>query len=287
MPQILRLLISCPDRKGIVYEVTKFIAENNGNIIDSQQHSMGLGDRFFMRLEIDASEFKIPLDKLNDEFQNIAKKFEMEFSFNYHRKNMAILVSKFDHCLHDILQKHKYGEIKANIPVIISNHPDLEHVAKAYGVDYLHCPIAEAEDKNLTKANQEAQILKILEPHNIDFIVMARYMQVLSGSFINRYPGRIINVHHSFLPSFKGANPYHQAYEKGVKVIGATAHYATEDLDMGPIISQDVTPVNFKDDVTNYVSKGRDLEELVFSRAIKAHTDDKIIVFQNRTIVFN
>lgn len=287
MPQILRLLISCPDRKGIVYEVTKFVAENNGNIIDSQQHSMGLGDRFFMRLEIEASEFKIPFDKLNQEFQSIATKFDMKFSFNYQRKNMAILVSKYDHCLYDILQKHKYGEIKANIPLIISNHPDLEHVAKAYDIDYLHCPIVQEGDRNLAKANQEAQILKILEPHNIDFIVMARYMQVLSGNFIQHFPYRIINVHHSFLPSFKGANPYHQAYEKGVKVIGATAHYATEDLDMGPIISQDVTPVNFKDDVEDYISKGRDLEELVFSRAIKAHTDDKIIVFQNRTIVFN
>ncbi len=282
MPQTLRLLISCPDRKGIVFEVTKFIAENNGNIIDSQQHSMGLGDRFFMRLEIDASDFKIPLENLNDEFQTIAKKFNMEFSFNYHRKNMAILVSKFDHCLHDILQKHKYGEIKANIPIIISNHPDLEPIAKSYGIAYKHYPITKD-----TKANQEAEILQTLKPLNIDFIVMARYMQVLSGNFVNHYPYRIINVHHSFLPSFKGANPYHQAYEKGVKVIGATAHYATEDLDMGPIISQDVCPVNFKDDIEDYVSKGRDLEELVFARAIRAHTDDKIIVFQNRTIVFN
>jgi formyltetrahydrofolate deformylase len=240
-----------------------------------------------MRLEVEASEFKIPFDKLNEAFQEIATKFNMEFSFNHHRKNMAILVSKYDHCLYDILQKHKYGEIKANIPLIISNHPDLEPVAKAYGVPYLHCPIAQDGDTHLAKANQQVEILKILEPLNIDFIVMARYMQVLSGSFINRYPYRIINVHHSFLPSFKGANPYHQAYEKGVKVIGATAHYATEDLDMGPIISQDVTPVNFKDDVEDYVSKGRDLEELVFARAIRAHTDDKIIVFQNRTIVFN
>ena len=279
---VIKLLISCPDRKGIVYEVTKFIAENNGNIIDSQQHSMGLGDRFFMRLEIEASEFKIPLEKLDKEFQEIATKFNMEFSFNHHRKNLAILVSKYDHCLYDILQKHKYGEIKADIPIIISNHPDLEHVAKAYGVPYKYCPI-----ENLSKANQEGEILKLLKPLNIDLIVMARYMQILSGDFINHYPYHIINVHHSFLPSFKGANPYHQAYEKGVKVIGATAHYATEDLDMGPIISQDVTPVNFKDDVEDYISKGRDLEELVFSRAIRAHVDDKVIVFQNRTIVFN
>ncbi len=285
--QTLKLLISCPDRKGIVYEVTKFIAENNGNIIDSQQHSMGLGDRFFMRLEIDTSEFKIPLDKVDNEFQSIAKKFTMEFSFNYQRKNMAILVSKYDHCLHDILLKHKYGEIKANIPIIISNHPDLEHIAKTYGITYKHCPIIQGTDTKQAKANQEAEILKTLEPLNIDLIVMARYMQILSGNLINHYPYRIINVHHSFLPSFKGANPYHQAYEKGVKVIGATAHYATEDLDMGPIISQDVSPVNFKDDVEDYISKGRDLEELVFARAIRAHLDDKIIVFQNRTIVFN
>lgn len=279
----LRLLISCPDRKGIVYEVTKFIAENGGNILDSQQHSFGLNDRFFMRLEVDISNFKVANDNLEKAFSPIAQNMEMQVSFNYKKKNMAIFVSKYDHCLYDILQKHKYGDINVNIPIIISNHPDLEYVAKSYNIPFKHCPIADAK----SKPAQEAEILKLLKPLNIDLIAMARYMQILSADFINNYPHRIINVHHSFLPSFKGANPYHQAYEKGVKVIGATAHYATEDLDMGPIIAQDVTPVNFKDNVEDYISRGRDLEELVFARAIKAHVEDKIIVFQNRTIVFN
>lgn len=287
---ILRLLISCPDQQGIVYNVTKFVAENNGNIIDSQQHSLGLEDMFFMRLEIDFTESKIANDKLSDIFKPIAEKFKMQFKFSYKKKNMAILVSKYDHCLCDILQKNKYGDIAVNIPIIISNHPDLEPMARAYSIDYKHCPLEVEKyknDKDSAKAAKEAKILELLKPLDIDFIVMARYMQVLSANFISHYPNRVINVHHSFLPSFKGANPYHQAYEKGVKVIGATAHYATEDLDMGPIIAQDVTPVNYKDTVADYISKGRDLEELVFSRAIKAHADDRIIVFQNRTIVFN
>ena len=271
----LRLLIQCPDQKGIVYEVTKFIAENGGNIIDSQQHSVD--GNFFMRLEID-----IASDELAAKFETIAAKFKMDFSFNSHKKNMAIMVSKHDHCLNDILLKHKYGEIDVNIPVIISNHSDAEEIAALYGIDFQHCPII---DKN--KVAQEKQVLELLKPLNIDFIVMARYMQILSGAFIDQYPHRIINVHHSFLPSFKGANPYQQAYDKGVKIIGATAHYATEDLDMGPIIAQDVSPVNFKDSAQDYVAKGRDIEELVFSRAIKAHADDKIIVYGNKTIVFN
>lgn len=276
----LKLLIQCPDQKGIVYELTKFIAENNGNIIDSQQHSMD--SMFFMRLEIDNSDFKIKNSDLDQAFVPIALKYQMKFSFSYHKKNMAILVSKYDHCLNDILIKYKYGEIDVNIPVIISNHQDTEELAALYGIDFRHCPILAHN-----KTTQEAQILAILKPLKIDFIVLARYMQILSGDFINEFPHRIINVHHSFLPSFKGANPYKQAYEKGVKIIGATAHYATEELDMGPIIAQDVTAVNYKDSVENYIFKGRDIEELVFSRAIKAHSEDKIIVYDNKTIVFH
>lgn len=245
---------------------------------------------FFMRLEIDFTSSKIANNKFAEAFKPIAEKFKMDFNFSYKKKNMAILVSKYDHCLCDILQKHKYGDIDVNIPIIISNHPDLEPMARSYNIEYQYCPIDIEKhngDKASAKASKEAKILELLKPLDIDFIVMARYMQILSSNFINRFSNPIINVHHSFLPSFKGANPYHQAYEKGVKIIGATAHYATEDLDMGPIISQDVTPVNYKDTVADYVSKGRDLEELVFARAIKAHVDDKIIVFQNRTVVFN
>lgn len=276
----LKLLISCPDQKGIVYELTKFIAENDGNIIDSQQHSMDL--KFFMRLEIDSSNFKIAYSELEDKFQPIADRFDMDFKFSVRKKNMAILVSKHHHCLNDILLKHKYGVIDVNIPVIISNHSEAEEIAALYGIKFHHCPILDND-----KVAQETKILQILKPLDIDFIVMARYMQILSANFINEYPCNIINVHHSFLPSFKGANPYHQAYEKGVKIIGATAHYATAELDMGPIIAQDVTTVNYKDSANDYVSKGRDIEELVFSRAIKAHSEDKIIVFDNKTIVFH
>ncbi|MDA0772889.1 MAG: formyltetrahydrofolate deformylase [Cyanobacteria bacterium] len=276
----LKLLISCPDQKGIVYELTKFIAENDGNIIDSQQHSMD--DKFFMRLEIDSSNFKIDYSNLEEKFKPLADRFDMDFKFSLKKKNMAMLVSKHHHCLNDILLKHKYGVIDVDIPVIISNHPEAEEVAALYGIKFHHCPII-----NKDKVAQEAKILEILQPLDIDFIVMARYMQILSEDFINQYSYNIINVHHSFLPSFKGANPYHQAYEKGVKIIGATAHYATADLDMGPIIAQDVTTVNYKDTANDYVSKGRDIEELVFSRAIKAHSEDKIIVFDNKTIVFH
>ncbi len=289
MSNIIRLLISCQDRPGIVYEISKFIFENGANIVDSQQHSLGLEDMFFMRLELDATKLTITPEALEEAFASVAKKFSMTYKFHYGKKNMAILVSKYDHCLYDILQKHKYGEINANIPIIISNHPDLRHVAQAYNIPYEYIPIETDQyaNKDLAKAAQEARILEILKPYKIDFIVMARYMQILSANFISHYPHRIINVHHSFLPSFKGANPYHQAYDKGVKIIGATAHYATEDLDMGPIISQDTSPVNYKDTVEDYISKGRDIEELVFARAIKAHADDKIIVYHNRTLVFN
>lgn len=271
----VKLLIQCQDQKGIVYEVTQFIVQNGGNIIDSQQHSMD--GNFFMRLEIDIND-----DGLASKFETIATKFDMKFSFNSRKKNMAIMVSKYDHCLNDILLKYKYGDIDVNIPVVISNHPDAQEISALYGIEFHHCPIIDSN-----KAAQEQQILDLLKPLNIDFIVMARYMQILSGDFIDQYPHRIINVHHSFLPSFKGANPYKQAYDKGVKVIGATAHYATEDLDMGPIIAQDVTPVNFKDTAQDYVAKGRDIEELVFSRAIKAHAEDKIIVYNNKTVVFH
>lgn len=285
----LRLLINCPDQKGIVFEVTKFISENNGNIIDSQQHSLGLDSRFFMRLVIDASDLLIPLDKVEEKFQAIADKFSMNFKFSYGTKNMAVLVSKYDHCLYDILQKTRYGDIDVNIPIIISNHPELEPVAKSFNVPFKHVAIETNKYGSSAEAKkvQEQKILEILAPMKIDFIVMARYMQILTEDFINHYPYRIINVHHGFLPSFKGAHPYKQAYDKGVKIIGATAHYATADLDMGPIISQDVSPVNYKHSVEDYVSIGRDIEESVFARAIKAHADDKIIVYEERTIVFN
>ncbi len=288
-----KLLISCPDQAGIVSAVTNFIAENHGNILDSQQHSLATEEDpsapFFMRLEIDDTKINISIKNLESKFQELAESFSMNFKFSSKKKRMAILVSKYDHCLYDILLKKKYGDLELELPIIISNHSDLKDVAEHFGVEFKHCPIEQEryDSKQEAKLAQEKAILDTLKPLNIDLVVLARYMQILTGSFIEHYEHRIINVHHSFLPSFKGANPYKQAYDKGVKIIGATAHYATEDLDMGPIICQDVCPVNYKDSASDYISKGRDVEKLVFAKAIKAHLEDKIIIYKGRTIVFN
>jgi len=281
MPQKLTLLINCPDQKGIVSAISAFVAEHGANIIDSQQHSLGLDARFFMRLEIDTTGSSLTQEELQKAFQPIADKYDIDFSFKYGIKKMAILVSKYDHCLYDILLRQQYGELQVEIPIIISNHPDLEPVAKHFGIEFEHCPI------NGSKQEQEKQIISCLQKHQVDFVALARYMQILSADFIAHYPHKIINVHHGFLPAFKGAKPYHQAYEKGVKIIGATAHYATEDLDMGPIISQDVIEVANRDSVEDYISKGRDIEKTVFAKAIKAQAESKIILHDSRTIIFD
>ncbi len=289
--QRFTLLIDCFDQKGIVNAVSAFIAENNGNIIDSQQYSLGLTAHFFMRVLVDASDFKIKTENLDKAFSPVADKFKMSFKFSHHVKKMAILVSKYDHCLYDLLLRKQYGEINVEIPVIISNHPDLRHVAKAFNIPFEYYPIE--RDPESTNANyeaklaQEAQIITRLKDLNIDFIALARYMQILTPQFINAFPLKIINVHHGFLPSFKGAKPYHQAYDKGVKIIGATAHYATEDLDMGPIIEQGVIAIDHRDTVEDYISKGRDIEKQVLAKAIKAHSEDKIIVYEAKTLVFD
>lgn len=290
MSKNLILLINCPDQKGIVHAVTKFVFENGGNIIDSQQHSFGLDSRFFMRLAIDASGLKDSLKDTIEAFKPIASEYQMDFSFNQNRKRMAILVSKYDHCLYDVLLRHQYGELDVEIPLIISNHPDLQATAEMFKIPFFHCPgankDASPEERKAAKAKQEQEIIKLLKEHDSDFVVLARYMQILTADFINEYPYRIINVHHGFLPAFKGAKPYHQAYEKGVKIIGATAHYATEDLDMGPIIAQGVEEIGHRDDVEDYIAKGRDIERVVFAKAIKAHAEDKVILHEGRTIVF-
>lgn len=298
MTKNITLLISCPDKKGIVYAISKFVFENNGNIIDSQQYSLGLNAHFFMRLFIDGANFKIPQENLPEEFAKLAKQYAMDFSFHCRKKRMAILVSKYDHCLYDILLRHKYGELDVDIPIIISNHSDLNVVADKFNIPFEHIPVQEYDDisdgssDNLSagqkdKQKQEKKIITKLKASNIDFIALARYMQILSDNFINEYPYKIINVHHGFLPAFKGAKPYHQAYEKGVKIIGATSHYATHDLDMGPIITQGVIEVGHRDTVNDYIAKGRDIEKMVFSKAIKAHIEDKVIVYEGRTIVFD
>ncbi len=277
-----RLLISCPDQPGIVQAVSGFITSNGGNIIDLQQYSLGLDAHFFMRLVIEsAGNFKQELGELQETFKPIALRYDMDYSFARTRKRMAILVSKYDHCLYDVLLKKQYKELDVEIPIIISNHPDLEPVAKMFKIDFAYLPIKGE------KREQEKQIISLLKSHKIDYIAMARYMQILTPEFTSEYPHRIINVHHGFLPAFKGARPYHQAYDKGVKIIGATAHYATEDLDMGPIIEQDVIAVGHRDTVDDYIAKGRDIERRVFTKALKAHAEDKVISYQGRTIVFD
>jgi formyltetrahydrofolate deformylase len=290
---LIRLLISCDDQAGIVGAVSSMIYEHGGNILDLQQHSLGFDNSFHMRIEFDISQLKVELVDFAEEFaERIAKKYRMNFRFTGDVKRMGILVSKYDHCLYDLLLRQQYGDLDVVIPLIISNHEDLWHVAESFGVEFLHLPIeypenADKETKFKIKSEQEAKIIQNFDEYNIDFIAMARYMQILTPQIIQHYQGQIINVHHGFLPSFKGAKPYHQAYEKGVKIIGATAHYATEDLDMGPIISQDVINVSYRDGVESYVSKGRDIEKRVLASAVNAHASDKIIVENGRTIVFD
>ena len=279
------ILMHCPDQKGIVARVTEFLSENNGNIVYLEQHVDHQEGIFFMRLEWDLEKFAIPENKIADYFNTlIAQRYGMTWSiqFSGQMPQMAIFVSRMSHCLFDILARYQAGEWNVHIPVIISNHLEMEPVAKQFGIDY-HCIPVDSSNKK----DQEAQQIKLLKDYKIDFIVLARYMQVLSGNLTERFPNKIINIHHSFLPAFPGAKPYHSAYKRGVKIIGATSHYVTTDLDEGPIIEQDVTRISHKDSIDNLVMKGRDLEKIVLSRAISLHLQHKTIVYNNKTIVFN
>jgi formyltetrahydrofolate deformylase len=278
------LLIHCPDKPGILAAVTEFINHHQGNILYLDQYVNREEKVFFMRVEWDLSSFQIPKDKIEEYFRTLlGLRFDMNFSlyFSEVRPRMAIFVSKMSHCLYDLLSRYAMGEWNVEIPVIISNHPDMEHVARQFGIEY-HCIPVTKE----TKPEQEAKQLAILKQHNINFCVLARYMQVLSADFINHYPNRIINIHHSFLPAFAGAKPYHAAHARGVKIIGATSHYVTSDLDAGPIIEQDVTHISHKDTIEELVRKGRDLEKIVLSHAVEKHIERKVLTYQNRTVVF-
>lgn len=277
------LLFSCPDVKGIVAEVSHFIFAYDGNILRSNQHSDPETGTFFMRVEWDISSFKIPESKLSIAFEPIAAKFSMDWRIEFSSKvsRIAIFVSKLDHCLYDLLLRNKEGEIPGSIVLIIGNHPDLSGVADYFRIPFVHIPVTSA-----TKGEAEQKALELLQSYEVDVIVLARYMQILSPSFVSAYKNRIINIHHSFLPAFVGAKPYHQAFERGVKIIGATSHYVTEDLDQGPIIEQDVTRVTHQDSVADMIQKGKNLERLVLSRAVKLHLEHKILVFGNKTIVF-
>jgi len=285
------LLIDCFDQKGIVNAVSGFISENNGNIIDSQQYSSGLTAHFFMRVLVDASEFKIKIEDLDSAFSSIAVKFSMNFKFSHHTKRMAILVSKYDHCLYDLLLRKQYGEIHVEIPVIISNHLDLKHVATAFNIPFEYYPIEKLSDSTNasydSKLNQEAQVINRLQELEIDFIALARYMQILTKEFCQKMSGRIINIHHSFLPGFKGAKPYHQAHARGVKIIGATAHFVTPDLDEGPIIDQDVAHVTHASTPEDLIATGRDIERRVLSRAVRDFAEDRIFIVGDKTVVFH
>jgi len=278
------LLIHCPDKPGILAAVTEFINHHQGNILYLDQYVNREEKVFFMRVEWDLSSFQIPKDKIEEYFRTLlGLRFDMNFSlyFSEARPRMAIFVSKMSHCLYDLLARYAAGEWKVDIPLIISNHPDMEHVAKRFDIEYHYLPVNAAN-----KAEQEARELELLKAHKITFCVLARYMQILSPEFIDSFSGRIINIHHSFLPAFAGARAYHAAHERGVKIIGATSHYVTSELDAGPIIEQKVAQISHKDTVEELIRKGRDLEKIVLSHAVEKHIDRKILTYKNRTIVF-
>jgi formyltetrahydrofolate deformylase len=278
------ILISCPDRKGVVATISDFVFRHNGNILHADEHADEESNLFLMRVEFDPTGFDIDLGDFSRHFTPIAEKFEMRWRLarsNY-RLKMMILVSKYDHCLVDLLYRHKSGELVCDIPLIISNHPDNQPIADFYGVPYVTIPVPKEG-----KRQAEEKILLLIQQHNPDFMVLARYMQILSNEFVNQYPQRIINIHHSFLPAFIGARPYHQAFTRGVKLIGATSHYVTEVLDDGPIIEQAVVRISHRDSLDDLLQKGRDLEKVVLSRAVRWHIDNRVLLYGNKTVVFD
>lgn len=285
MMKTAKLLLHCPDKPGILAEVTDFITVNKGNIIYLDQYVDHVENIFFMRIEWELKDFLVPQEKIEDYFATLyAQKYEMNFRlyFSDTKPRMAIFVSKMSHCLFDLLARYTAGEWNVEIPLIISNHPDLQHVTERFGIPFHLFPITKE-----TKEEQEKKEMELLAKHKITFIVLARYMQVISEQMINAYPNRIINIHHSFLPAFVGAKPYHAAFERGVKIIGATSHYVTTELDAGPIIEQDVVRITHKDTVQDLVNKGKDLEKIVLSRAVQKHIERKVLAYKNKTVIFN
>ena len=285
MMKTAKLLLHCPDKPGILAEVTDFITVNKGNIIYLDQYVDHVENIFFMRIEWELKDFLVPQEKIEDYFATLyAQKYEMNFRlyFSDTKPRMAIFVSKMSHCLFDLLARYTAGEWNVEILLIISNHPDLQHVAERFGIPFHLFPITKE-----TKEEQEKKEMELLAKHKITFIVLARYMQVISEQMINAYPNRIINIHHSFLPAFVGAKPYHAAFERGVKIIGATSHYVTTELDAGPIIEQDVVRITHKDTVQDLVNKGKDLEKIVLSRAVQKHIERKVLAYKNKTVIFN
>ena len=280
-----KLLLHCPDKPGILAEVTDFITVNKGNIIYLDQYVDHVENIFFMRIEWELKDFLVPQEKIEDYFRTLyGQKYEMDFRlyFSDVKPRMAIFVSKLSHCLFDMLARYTAGEWNVEIPLIISNHPDLQHVAERFGIPFSLFPITKE-----TKEEQERKEMELLAKHKITFIVFARYMQVISEQMINAYPNKIINIHHSFLPAFVGAKPYHAAFQRGVKIIGATSHYVTTELDAGPIIEQDVVRITHKDAIEDLVNKGKDLEKIVLSRAVQKHIERKVLAYKNKTVIFS
>jgi formyltetrahydrofolate deformylase len=277
------LLVSCKDRRGLVAALAQVLHGHGANILDADQHTDPQAGQFFQRIRFDLSDLFTDRVSLERGVAEVAGRFGMRFHISYagQPKRVAIFVSRYDHCLQDLLWRHRAGELPCEIPLIVSNHPDLRGTAERFGIRYEVVPI-DAE----TKPAGEARELALLAEERIDLVVLARYMQILSADFIEKFPGRIINIHHSFLPAFQGGRPYHQARERGVKLIGATAHYATSDLDEGPIIEQDVSRTTHRDSIEDLVRKGRDLERTVLARAVRWHLEDRILVHENKTVVF-
>jgi len=282
-PQRAILLLSCPEQKGIVAAVSDFLYRNDGNIVDADQHTDFESNLFLQRVEWELDGFRLPREELADAFRPIAERFSMSWTLHFTSDvpRMAILVSKLDHCLHDLLWRRQAGELPAEVPFVLGNHEDLGPVAASFGLPFHLHPITPE-----TRAEEGRRILSRFDAERIDLVVLARFMQVLGDDVVREWRGRMINIHHSFLPAFAGSRPYHQAYTRGVKVIGATAHYVTEQLDEGPIIEQDVVRVSHRDSVEDMIRKGRDLERVVLARAVRLHLRRRVLVYGNRTVVF-
>jgi formyltetrahydrofolate deformylase len=281
--QVVTFLIQCPDQKGLVAKITSFFYEKGFNILSCQQYVNSIEDTYFMRIRLNADGTNVSKDQLENSFSELAVPLKFNWSVHYgdKKQNVAIMVSHTSHNLYDLLERSKEGRLDCNVKMIISNHDKLRPIAAMFEVPFYYLPVTKE-----TKLEQESQVIELLDTNKIDLVIMARYMQILSSNFINHYPERIINIHHSFLPAFQGANPYKKAYERGVKLIGATAHYATEDLDEGPIIEQDVKPVTHESTPITLKRIGADIEKLVLARAVKNHLNHQIIVSGNRAIVF-
>lgn len=278
------LLITCPDAKGIVAAIADFLYQHNANILHADQHQDAENSLFLMRVEWDLKDFSLDEASFARAFEVIAKTYKMtwELKLSADKPRMAIMVSQYDHCLADLLHRYKNNELQCDIPLIISNHLNAQKLAEFYGIPFFHIPVE--KDK---KKEAEAEQFALFDGYQVDFIVLARYMQILSEDFVKRYPQRVINIHHSFLPAFIGAKPYHRAFERGVKLIGATSHYVTEVLDEGPIIEQDIDRISHRDQVEDLIQKGRDLELIVLYKAVRWHIENRILIYGNKTVIFD